>query len=74
MKKVLSVPDRSTPKGKRDYVMLRLMWDNALRRGEVVSADVRHFDRVARILWVRSKGKSSHSDATLAERADGLWQ
>ena len=32
-RRLLAVPDRSTLKGKRDYAILRLLWDNALRRG-----------------------------------------
>jgi integrase/recombinase XerC len=31
--------DRSTIMGKRDYAMLRLLWDNALRRAEVCGLD-----------------------------------
>jgi integrase/recombinase XerC len=33
--------DRSTIMGKRDYAMLRLLWDNALRRAEVCGLDRR---------------------------------
>ena len=33
--------DRSTVMGKRDYAMLRLLWDNALRRAEVCGLDRR---------------------------------
>ena len=30
-RRVLSIPDRDTLKGKRDYALLRLLWENALR-------------------------------------------
>jgi integrase/recombinase XerC len=33
--------DRTTVMGKRDYAMLRLLWDNALRRAEVCGLDRR---------------------------------
>lgn len=33
--------DRSTIMGKRDYAMVRLLWDNALRRAEVCGLDRR---------------------------------
>ena len=33
--------DRKTVMGKRDYAMLRLLWDNALRRAEVCGLDRR---------------------------------
>jgi integrase/recombinase XerC len=36
--------DRSTLVGKRDYALLLLLWGNALRRNEVSTLDVRHFD------------------------------
>ncbi|EHJ10234.1 site-specific integrase, partial [Crocosphaera watsonii] len=29
-RKILSIPDRQTLKGKRDYAILRLLWDNVL--------------------------------------------
>jgi integrase len=34
---ILAVPDRSTLKGKRDYVILALLVDCALRRRELAS-------------------------------------
>ena len=39
-KELLAVPDRSTPKGKRDYVILALLVGCALRRQELASLDV----------------------------------
>jgi site-specific recombinase XerD len=39
-KELLTVPDRSTLKGKRDYVTLSLLVDCALRRQELASLDV----------------------------------
>jgi integrase/recombinase XerC len=39
-RKLLAIPDRQTLKGKRDYALLRLLWDNALRRGEIERADI----------------------------------
>ena len=33
--------DRTTVMGKRNYAMLRLLWDNALRRAEVCGLDRR---------------------------------
>ncbi len=38
--KVIAVPDRSTLKGKRDYLILRLLWENVLRRDEMVKLNV----------------------------------
>lgn len=56
-KKVLALVDRETLKGKRDYAILRLLWDNALRRNEVVMLDVGDFDPTAGTLLIQGKGK-----------------
>ncbi len=37
---ILALVDRSTDLGVRDYGILRLLWDNALRREEVVAIDI----------------------------------
>jgi integrase/recombinase XerC len=42
-KDMLTIPDRTTIKGIRDYAILRLLWDNALRRNEICSLDVADF-------------------------------
>jgi integrase/recombinase XerC len=36
-KRILNMCDRSTLQGLRDYVILRLLWENALRRDELCS-------------------------------------
>ncbi|HBC41996.1 MAG TPA: hypothetical protein DCZ88_08890, partial [Pseudanabaena sp.] len=51
--------DRNTVKGKRDFAILRLLWDNALRRNEVVSANIGDFDYEARSLQILGKGHGS---------------
>jgi integrase/recombinase XerC len=58
-KKVLATCDRSSLLGKRNYALLRLLWGNALRRAEVVSLDVKHFDPHSRRLEILGKGKGS---------------
>ena len=42
-REMLRIPDRTTIKGIRDYAILRLLWDNALRRNEICSLDVGDF-------------------------------
>lgn len=54
--KVLSFIDRETLRGKRDYAILRLLWDNALRRNEVCSLDVGDFNYQAKTLTIYGKG------------------
>ena len=47
-REMLQIPDRTTLKGMRDYAILRLLWDNALRRNEICSLDVGDFDKSGR--------------------------
>lgn len=54
--KVLALIDRTTLKGKRDYAIMRLLWDNALRRNEVCSLDVGDFNPQAGTLLIFGKG------------------
>lgn len=56
---VLGQIDRRSLKGKRDYALLRLLWDNALRRGEVSQANIGDFDPEAKIMKIRGKGRGT---------------
>jgi len=62
-KKILQQCDRSTLGGKRDYALLRLCWDNALRRGEISSLNIADLDLDARRLWILGKGRGSSKEA-----------
>jgi integrase/recombinase XerC len=57
-KKILATCDRQTLRGKRDYALLRLLWDNALRREETRCA-IADFDATARTLCIIGKGKGT---------------
>jgi integrase/recombinase XerC len=63
---ILNEVDRGSFKGKRDYAILRLLWDNAIRRGELVSTNIEDFrdDR----LWILRKGKLQKQPIDLAAR------
>lgn len=61
--KVLGLVDRDTLKGKRDYAMLRLLWDNALRRSEVCNLNVGDFDAQMGTLSILGKGKGTQKVA-----------
>jgi integrase/recombinase XerC len=52
---ILALVDRSTDLGIRDYAILRLLWDLALRREEVVSLDIDNY--LPARLMVKSKGQ-----------------
>src|SRR4051812_5416943 len=55
----------TTPKGKRDLALIRLMHDLGLRRGEVVTLDLADVDLEARTVAVVGKGKSERVPVTL---------
>jgi integrase/recombinase XerC len=63
---ILNEVDRGSLKGKRDYAILRLLWDNAIRRGELVSTNIEDF-RDGR-LWILRKGKLQKQPIDLAAR------
>jgi integrase/recombinase XerC len=75
--RLLEAPDRTTLKGKRDYALLVLLWENTLRRAEVCGCDVAHFDAGAQRLSIKRlsiKGKGSGTQRepiTLSARAVG---
>ena len=43
------------------YALLRLLWENALRRGEVVKADIKDFDSDSRSLTIYGKGQGTQA-------------
>lgn len=55
----------TTPKGKRDLALIRLMHDLGLRRGEVVTLDLADVDLEAGTVAVVGKGKSERVPVTL---------
>lgn len=57
-KKVLALCGGNV-QGKRDYAILRLLWDNALRRNEIVQCDISDFDPTGQTLTILGKGKGS---------------
>ena len=58
-KELLAVPDRSTLKGKRDYVILALLVGRALRRNELAELDVETIQqREGRWFWPISRVKA----------------
>jgi integrase/recombinase XerC len=57
MQLIFSHIDLSTPLGKRNYAMLRLLWDNALRRAEVCGLDREDFFPAEARLLLKGKGQ-----------------
>ena len=58
--------DRTTVMGKRDYAMLRLLWDNALRRAEVCGLDRADFYPNEARLMLKGKGRIDKEPIDLA--------
>jgi integrase/recombinase XerC len=58
---------RTDKKGRRDYAMLRLMFDLAMRRGEVCSLDVEHVDLVQGAVSIMGKGRSQREWLSLPD-------
>lgn len=61
-KQILLSCDPTTAKGVRDYALLRLLWDNALRRGEIAKLTIGDFDRKNSKLLVLGKGRGSQRE------------
>jgi len=57
-----------TPAGKRNYALLRLLHDLALRRTSVASLDLEHWEREGRCLWVLTKGRTQRRKKDLPEQ------
>jgi len=67
---MLKTPKRETLRGKRNYAILRLLWENALRRGEVVKCNIADYDPEGRTLAIMGKGRGSQKELiTLSEKA-----
>ena len=58
-KSMLEAIDPSTPIGVRDYAIMLLFWGNALRRGEIASANIEDFLPQQQKLMILGKGKRS---------------
>jgi integrase/recombinase XerC len=59
---VLDLCDRTKINGIRDYALLKLLWDNALRRNEVSLLNYGDFEPLARELKILGKGKGTQTE------------
>ena len=57
-----TVCDRSEIHGIRDYALLKLLWDNALRRNEVSLLNYGNFEPLTRELTILGKGKGTQTE------------
>lgn len=68
IRSILNTCNLSDIKGIRDYAILRLLWGNALRRGEVSGAIVGDFSPQEGKLMIKGKGKLTKSAIDLAPK------
>ncbi len=59
---VLALCDLSSLLGIRDYALLKLLWDNALRRNEVSLLNYGDFDPLGRELTILGKGQGTQTE------------
>ena len=68
-KSILDGIERGTVAGKRDYAILRLLWDNALRRGEIGRGEIEGLT-INRFqdnkLWIKGKGRTQTESIDLS--------
>jgi integrase/recombinase XerC len=76
MQTIIQSIDRGTLEGDRNYAIVMLLFQNALRRGEIVGCNVSHFDPAAKTLSIQGKGKRDRSKVDLSAsvvEAIGVW-
>ena len=71
-KQITAQVNVETLKGKRDIAILRLLWDNALRRAEVCSLNVGDYQPGDSTLLIKGKGKLTKEPITLSGKAISL--
>ena len=62
IKQILAIPKLDNLKGVRDFAILKLLWENALRRNEVASCNVGDFDADNSTLSILGKGRGSQKE------------
>lgn len=67
-KALLRLPDKSTPKGRRDFALLLLLLENALRRAEVCTLKRADFEQEGARIWIVGKGHGTQKQAITVSR------
>jgi integrase/recombinase XerC len=62
---MLRIPNRETVKGKRDFAILLLLWENALRRSEITQLNIGDFDPETREIKILGKGRGTQKEIIL---------
>jgi len=62
VRQIMAVPDRATALGKRDYAILRLLWENGLRRGELTKIKLSDIDWEEQRITIYGKGRGEEGE------------
>ncbi len=65
---LLRLPDKTTPKGRRDFALLLLLLENALRRAEVCTLTLADFEADGARIWIIGKGRGTQRQAITISR------
>jgi integrase/recombinase XerC len=65
---MIKLIDTSTSIGKRDYAIMRLMWDNALRRNEICQLNIGDFNPTSSCLSILGKGRGTQKETIKLSR------
>lgn len=60
--------DTSTAVGKRDYAIMRLLWDNALRRNEICQMNIGDFNASGGTISILGKGRGTQKETIKLSR------
>ncbi len=61
-RRLLRQPDRTTLKGRRDFALLLLLMENALRRAEVCGLTREDFEPHRQSIWIHGKGRGTQRE------------
>lgn len=61
-RRLLRQPDRDTLKGKRDFALLLLLLENALRRAEICGLINEDFEPDRKSIWIHGKGRGTQRE------------
>lgn len=61
-RRLLRQPDRTTLKGKRDFALLLLLLENALRRAEVCGLKREDYEPEQKAIWIYGKGRGTQRE------------
>lgn len=62
-KKMLKQPNKETLKGERDYAILLLLFETALRRGELTKIMIEDYEPKNKIVWIIGNGKGTQKES-----------